>query len=51
MRGYKPEGEISGTIDQKEIGGNGVHSWFPGFLRVRKFSVQVLTTIWEVMIR
>jgi len=56
MRGPKPREEINGTIGQKEIRGNsrylngvgvkGVYSWieqrswFPGFLIVKKFSVQ-----------
>jgi len=66
MRNPKPGEEINGTICQNEIWGNsrypngvgvnGVHSWIgqsswpPGFLIVKKLSVQVLTTIWEVMI-
>jgi len=56
MRGPKPGEEINGTIGQDDIwgnsrypngvGGNGVDSWigqsswFPGFLIVKKFSVQ-----------
>jgi len=66
MRGPKPGEEINGTIGQDEILGNsrypndvgvngvdtwiGQSSWFPGFLIVKKSSVQVLTTIWEVVI-
>jgi len=43
MRDPKPGEEINGTIGQKEFG---VYSWieqwswFPGFLIVKKFSVQ-----------
>jgi len=56
MRGPKPGEEINGTIGQDEIlgnartsngvGKNGVQlcieqsSWFPGFLIVKRFSVQ-----------
>ncbi len=51
MRVPKPGREINGTICQNKIGVKGVHSCIPGFLRVRKPSAQVLTTIWEVMFR
>ena len=50
MRGPKPEEETNRTIGQNGIRGNpkcpngvevnGVHSWFPEFLIVKKFSVQ-----------
>ena len=42
----KPEGEINGTIGQGEIEASEIHSWversswFPGFLRVKKCSLQ-----------